>query len=796
MRLGRRPEDEVGAGAADADAAGMAAASEAPEAERKVRRERGSCFMKAGALSARTSAHQVAARTKLEEAPGAPVIACWLRMRGMVWGMRRMWLVGVGFVFCGCAVWAQAQYPFQNADLPVEERITNLLATMTLEEKIAVLGTSTAVPRLGVPNAGNSEGLHGLVQRSLGGLGQQTTIPATQFAQVVGMARTWDADVIRKAGEVQGTEARWIYNHQEKYKRTPPPWIVWGPNADLARDPRWGRIDESYGEDPYFDGTMATAFIHGMQGDDSKYWRVAALLKHFLANSNEHRRYGSSSDFDERLFWEYYSVPFRMGFEEGGAKSYMASYNAWGQVPMTVNPVLKSIVAGEWGVDGIVSTDTGAVRNMVAKHRYFPGMEEAGAACIKGGVNQFLDGYRDGLRAALKDGLISEGDLDMVLRGKYRVVFRLGLLDPASQVSYSKPGSDEKPWRTEVHKQVALQVARESVVLLKNAGELLPLDRAKVKTIAVYGPRANGVMLGLYNGHPPYKVSPVDGLRKKAGDAIKINVDGGFMSDPTSAARASDVAVVFVGNDPTCNRRLIIANFGSDDSWCETPSDGMENSDRRSIKLEQEALIRQVYAANPWTIAVLLADFPYTINWTNEHVPAILLMSQNAQEAGTAIADVLFGDYNPAGLTVVTWPRSLDQLPPMLDYNICHRHTYLYFQGEPLYPFGYGLSYTAFRYSNLRVRSARLTKSGSVTVSVDVTNTGKRAGDEVVEMYVEHEGSRVVRPGKELKGFRRIGLQPGATATVEFELASKTLAWWNSARHEFEVESDRVKVLV
>ena len=710
--------------------------------------------------------------------------------------MRRIWLVGAWLVVCGLVGWAQERYPFLNPALPVEERITNLLAAMTLEEKIAALGRSTAVPRLGVPNAGNSEGLHGLVQRSLGGLRQEKTIPTTQFAQVVGMGRTWDADLIRKAGEVQGTEARWIYNHEEKYKRTPPPLIVWGPNADLARDARWGRIDESYGEDPYFVGTMATAFVRGMQGEDPKYWRAAALLKHFLANSNEHGRYGSSSDFDERLFREYYSVPFRMAFEEGGAKSFMASYNAWNQIPMTVNPVLKTIVAGEWGVDGILSTDAGAVRNMVAKHRYFPDMEEAVAACIKIGVNQFLDGYQDGLRAALKDGLVTEKDVDAALRGKYRVVIRLGLLDPPAQVSYSKPGSDEEPWRTEAHKQVALQVARESVVLLKNAGNLLPLDMTKVKSIAVYGPRANSVMLGMYSGEPPYTVSPVEGLRKKVGNAVRINTGGGFLTDPTAAARSSDVAIVFVGNDPTCNRRVIVANFGSDDSWCETPSEGMENSDRRSLRLEQEDLIRQVYAANPRTIVVLLADFPYAIEWTKEHVPAILLLSQNAQEAGTAIADVLFGDYNPAGRTVVTWPRSLDQLPPMLDYNIRHGHTYMYFRGEPLFPFGYGLSYTSFRYSNLRVSAARMSQGATVTVSVEVTNTGSRAGEEVVEMYVEHEGSKVERPQKELKGFRRIALQPGATATVEFPLAAKALAWWDSKRHAFEVENDTVKVLV
>src|SRR6202034_3020384 len=246
---------------------------------------------------------------------------------------------------------AQYKYPFENPNLGTDARIANILSSMTLGEKIAALGTTTAVPRLGIPDAGGSEGLHGLVQRSLGGLRSQKPVPTTQFAQVVGMAQTWNADLIRKAGEVQAVEARWLYNHQDKYQRKPP--IVWGPNSDLARDLRWGRIDESYGEDAFFTGTMASAFAKGMQGDDPKYWRVASLLKHFLANSNENGRYGSSSDFDQRLLREYYSLPFRMAFLQGGASSYMASYNAWNGVPMTVNPILKNIVAGEWGVNGI-----------------------------------------------------------------------------------------------------------------------------------------------------------------------------------------------------------------------------------------------------------------------------------------------------------------------------------------------------------------------------------------------------------------------------------------------------------
>ena len=694
----------------------------------------------------------------------------------------------------GVPISAQNKYPFQNPDLDREARITNILSLMTLEEKIAALGTTTAVPRLGIPDAGGSEGLHGLVQRSLGGLGGQKPVPTTQFAQVVGMAQTWDAGLIHQAGEVQAVEARWLYNHPDKYQRKP--LIVWGPNTDLARDPRWGRIDESYGEDAFFTGAMAAAFAKGMQGDDPKYWRVASLLKHFLANSNENGRYGSSSDFDQRLLREYYSLSFRMAFLQGGASSYMASYNAWNGVPMTVNPILKNIVAGEWGVNGIVSTDAGAVHNMVTKHRYFPDMTQAVAACVKVGVNQFLDGYQEGLRGALESKAVTEQDMDAALRGKFRVVLRLGLLDPPGLVPYAKSDSSEEPWQTDAHKAVALQVAHESIVLLKNEGRVLPLDRGKIKSVAVYGPRANKVLLGLYSGEPPYTVSPLDGLRKKLGPGVKINMGAGFMTDIGAAAKASDVAIVFVGNDPTCNRASIIANFDRDDSSCETPGEGMENSDRRSLALEQEDLIKDVYAANPRTIVVLLSDYPYAINWTNAHVPAILQMSQNAQEAGTAIADVLFGDYNPAGRLVVTWPQSLDQLPPMLDYNLRHGRTYMYFKGEPLYPFGYGLSYTTFRYANLKTSAPSISRDGETTVSVDVENTGDRAGDEVVQLYVKHEGSRVTRPSKELRGFERIALAPHETKTVRMNLKADSLSYWDEQAGRFVVEGEPVRIMV
>ncbi len=318
----------------------------------------------------------------------------------------------------------QASYPFDDPSLPMEKRIDNLLSLMTVEEKIHCLGTDTGVPRLGVPSFGSSEGIHGVVQREP--RGKREPITTTQFPQPPGMGESWDPELVRKAGGVEGYEARFI-TQTAKYDRQI--LMLWGPQSDLARDPRWGRSEEVYGEDPFFNGTMTTAFTRGLQGDDPKYWQAAALLKHFLANSNEDHRNASSSNFDERLFWEYYSVPFRMAFQDGGAKAVMASYNAWNGTTMAVNPILRTILRDKWGVD-VFSSDGGAVTLLVNPRHLYPNQEAAVVACIKNGINQFLDKYQDEATAAIKDGSLKESDIDAVLRGKFRVTIRLGLLDP------------------------------------------------------------------------------------------------------------------------------------------------------------------------------------------------------------------------------------------------------------------------------------------------------------------------------------------------------------------------------
>ncbi|HEY1766280.1 MAG TPA: glycoside hydrolase family 3 C-terminal domain-containing protein [Terracidiphilus sp.] len=700
------------------------------------------------------------------------------------------------FSFACAAVYAQSpKYPFNDPALPVEKRIDNLLSLMTVGEKIDCLGTNTGVPRLRVPNYGFSEGIHGVVQREA--RGSLLPITTTQFPQPPGMGESWDPEMVRQAGDVEGYEARFI-TQTAKYDRQI--LMLWGPQSDLARDPRWGRSEEVYGEDPFFNGTMAVAFIKGLQGDDPKYWQAAALLKHFLANSNEDHRDSSSSNFDQRLFWEYYSVPFRMGFEEGGARAVMASYNAWNGTTMAVNPILRSIVRDKWGVD-VISSDGGAVRLLVDPRHLYPNQKEAVVACLKAGINQFLDRYQDETKQALKDGEITEAEIDALLRAKFRVTVRLGLLDPPEMVPYSKIKDSPEPWNTDRDRAVSKKIALESVVLLKNDNHFLPLKKDGIKSIAVIGPLADSVHWDWYGGTPPYAVTPLQGIKEEAGPGVKVNYAAEELgNEAVKAAKASDVAVVVIGNDPTCGPDMAHDWYHTVDGGgtlaCTVPSDGREGRDRESIALAQEQLVKQVFAANPKTVVILVSSFPFAINWSQEHVPAILHMAHASQDEGDALAAVLFGDYNPGGHLVVTWPRSLDQEPPMMDYNIRDGRTYMYFKGEPLYPFGFGLSYTTFRYSNLRTSAPRLGKDGAVTVSVDVTNTGSRSGDAVVEMYVKHLGTKVEQPREALKGFKRVTLEPNETKTVEIPLKASTLAWWDEKLPGFRVEAEPISVMI
>jgi beta-glucosidase len=688
-----------------------------------------------------------------------------------------------------------AQTPtFRDPALPAEERITNLLSLMTQDEKLQALGGfDSGVARLSVPGFGASEGIHGLVQRGMPEWGMPM-ITTTQFPQPPGMGSSWNPDLVRRAGGVQGREARYV-THTAKYKHSV--LMVWGPQADLARDPRWGRSEEVYGEDPFHAGVMATAFARGIQGNDPRYWQAAPLLKHFLANSNENGRMSSNSQFDERLFWEYYSAPFRMTFEEAGANAVMASYNAWNGTPMTLHPVLRDVLIGKWGVQ-VISSDGGAVQNLWEEWKVVPDQKAAVVGALKAGINQYLDKALDELRTALKEGLVTEAELDEGLRRKFRVSLKLGLLDPPEIVPYTRAHEGPAPWDGPEHLAVSKAMALESIVLLKNDGGALPLRKSAIKSIAVVGPRADSVHWDWYGGTPPHAITPLQGIRDAVGPGVTVSyAPDDEAGAAVKAAAAADVAIVVVGNHPTCGPNMGKEwTKGGDTVPCADPGEGREGRDRETLALSQEELVRKVHAVNRRTVVALVSSFPYTITWSQEHVPAIVHMAHSSQDEGWALAQVLFGDYNPGGHTVVTWPMSQDQLPPMMDYDIRHGRTYMYAKGTPLYPFGHGLSYTTFQFSGLRTDTPALAPDGQLVVSVDVTNTGPAAGDAVPQLYVQHLGSKVERPALQLAGFERVPLAPGETKAVRIPLRASQLAYWDTGRKAFVVEEEAVRLMI
>ncbi len=682
------------------------------------------------------------------------------------------------------------EYPFQDTELPDEERLDNLISLMTLDEKIDHLSSRLpGIPRLGVQGTRFVEGLHGLALSGVAnwavrGKGEA---PTTTFPQAIGLAQMWDPVLHEKIAAWEAYETRYLAQNKD-YKSAG--LIVLAPNADLGRDIRWGRTEECYGEDSYLASVLVSAYVKGLQGDHPKYWKTASLMKHFLANSNENNRFINSSDFDERLFREYYSYPFYKGVVEGGSRAFMAAYNKYNGIPCTVHPMLKNITVNEWGQDGIICTDGGAFTHLVNSHKYYDNFPEAAAECIKAGITVFLDNYIPALREALDKGLVSEEEIDEAVRGTLRVMLRLGLIDNSPENPYDSIGIEDttKPWT----KQEAIDLAREatvkSAVLMKNDG-LLPLNKNEITSVAVIGPSANLVVSDWYSGTPPYKVSILNGIRNAAGENIEVRFAQSNKADSAViAARESDVAIVCIGNHPL--------SYGLGWGQNHVYSDGREEVDRQAISIEQEDLVKLVRAANPNTVLIMVSSFPYAINWSKENIPAILHITQSSQELGNGVADIVFGEVSPAGRLVQTWSSSIDHLLPILDYNIRNGRTYMYNRHEPLFPFGHGLSYTSFEYSDLVIDRKTIQDGETVNVSLTVKNSGSVNSDEVVQLYVSFPDSKVERPVKALKGFRRIHIPAGESIKVTIPLVTDELRYWNKEKHDFVLEKGQLKLMV
>jgi beta-glucosidase len=681
-------------------------------------------------------------------------------------------------------------YPFQDIRLSEDERIKNLISLLTIDEKINSLSTMLSIPRLGIKGTHTVEGLHGLAYSGPANWAVKgaKASPTTTFSQAIGLAQMWDPELLQRVADWEANESRYLAQNK---KFGTAGLIVFAPNADMGRDIRWGRTEECYGEDPYLTGVLTTAFVKGLQGNNPTYWKTASLMKHFLANSNENNRSFNSSDFDERLFREYYSYGFYKGVTEGGSQAYMAAYNKYNGVPCTVSPVLRNVTMKDWGLRGIISTDGGAFKQLITTHAYYPSLPVAAAECIKAGITMFLDDYRSSVKEALAKSLITEKEIEEAIYGNFRVLLKLGMMDSSEKNPYTGIGVADTiaPWS----KQEAMDLVREStvksIVLLKNNGEILPLNKEKIKSIAIIGPSANSVISDWYSGTPPYKISILKGIKNSVGENVIIRFASGNKADSAViAAKESDVAIVCIGNHPL--------SYGLDWGKNYVTSDGREDVDRQAISLEQEDLVKLVLAANPKTVLVLVSSFPYAINWSKDNVPAILHVSQSSQELGTAISDVIFGKVSPSGRLVQTWITSIDQLPPILDYNIRNGRTYMYKKNKPLFPFGFGLTYTSFKYSDLKPEKSSIKENEEVNLNFSLQNTGKNASDEVIQLYVSFPESKVDRPAIALKGFKRVYVKKGETVTVSIPLKAADLTYWDTQKQSFVLEKSRVKFFI
>ena len=707
--------------------------------------------------------------------------------------------LGVAF----SAMLSAQEYPFQDPKLSEDERLDNAVSLMTIEEKIGTI-VGQGVPRLGIANPGATEAIHGIVRGgdadlpNLGNAGQfgggwpgrpaPKYTNSTAFPQAYGIGETWDREMAYIVGDVMSYEAR-FYSKDAPYKSL----ILWAPNADLARDPRWGRTEESFGEDPYLVGELVAAEVKGIQGSDPRYWRGAALMKHFLANSNEDNRYKTDSRFDEKLFREYYSYGFWKG-ARAGAMSLMTAYNAYNGVPCIANSFIKEILIDEWGMKGTIVDDAGALPflYMPQMHGYAKDVNEAVQMALDAGLSRFIDSRFEQVKAAWDAGFLSEATVNERTKANLRTMLKLGLMDAECPYDQQSFGSEEDlPWERQEFKDKARLVTQKSIVLLKNEKNILPIDIQKVKKIAVFGNRAEKVLKDWYGAKPSYRVSPLEGIQAKvAGTDVEVKFQR-WDSDGSAQelAKWADVCIVCVGNHPGTSPDWDSQSVQSPWAYGTVAGDGREALDRRSLQLETEDLIKVVWQANHNTVVTLISSFPFAINWTAKHVPGIVHLTQCSQELGNALADVLFGDYNPAGRLTQTWVSDILDLPNMLDYDIRHGRTYMYAKAKPIYPFGYGLSYTRFKYSRMKVK-----KDGdNYVVSFRLKNTGKRDGEEVVQLYAKFRGDDA---SKRLRGFQRVAVKAGETVDVVITVPADDLKLWDTSSHSWAFRGKRVKLLV
>jgi len=746
-----------------------------------------------------------------------------------------------------CLVAAAQQFPYQDPKLPVEQRVADLISRMTLEEKIAQLEgawenrqfhpnpqtmfidekgnflparaavlmkygvgeisrpsegrgpremaeyTNTVQKwikentRLGIPVLFHDECLHGHV-----------AIKGTSYPQAIALASTWDPAPVKDVFSATAAEVRARGAHH-----------CLAPVLDLARDPRWGRTEETYGEDPYLTSRIGVAAIEGFQGvgpfiDGS---HVMATAKHFAVHGQpEAGTNVAPGNYSERVIREYFLKPFEASVKEAHVDSVMPSYNEIDGIPSHSNKhLLDDILRQEWGFNGVVVSDYFGAAELIRVHHIVGSNDAAAKIALESGVDMelpFIETF-DTLIDQIKQGKISERFVDRALARVLRAKVLTGLFENP----YVDPQKAEAISNSPEHQQLALKAAHEAIILLKNEKNLLPLDKSKYKRIAIIGPNAADVHLGGYSGKPGRGVSLLEGIQHKVGNSAEVlyaegckitetlpdwDADKVVLGDPAfnakripeavSVAKRADIVILAIGGNEQTSREAWAANH---------------QGDRDSLDLlgNQDDLAKAIVATGKPVIVFLQHGRPNSINYIAEHVPAIVEGWYLGQEGGTAMADVLFGDYNPAGKLPITVPRSVGQLPAYYYQKPSAKREYLGSTTQPLYPFGWGLSYSTFKYTDLKVSPASIGPQGPAKVSVNITNTGKIAGDEVAQLYIRNEVSSVTRPVKELRGFRRVTLNPGETKTVEFTLGPDELSFLNREMQRV-VEPGTFKLMV
>ncbi len=660
---------------------------------------------------------------------------------------------------------------YLDTSLSFSERADDLVGLMTLQEKVSQMVHGAAgIERLGIPDYNWwNECIHGVARAGV----------ATVFPQSIGLAATWNTELMSRVATVISDEARAKYHDKlrkgeegERYYGL----TFWSPNINIVRDPRWGRSQETYGEDPYLTARMGVVFTKGIQGDDPKYLKTAACGKHYAVHSGpEPLRHEFDAVVDERDLRETYLPAFEALVREAKVEAIMSAYSGVNGTPCTANSrLLQEILRDEWGFDGHVVSDCGAVCDLWRKHKYVETPIEASVEAVRAGCDLNCGQSYPHICRAVRLGTLDEKIVDRAVRRLMITRLRLGMFDPPEMVPFTDLPIEIN--NCAEHRELAREAALQSMVLLRNENNALPLDK-NIKRLAVIGPLADDPVapMGNYEGSASDVVTPLEGIRRAVGPDTEVRYEKGcelvrgrwISSDAIIAANKADVIVMVLGLSPALEGE-------AGDSALATLAAGGDRTDL-ILPGPQERLLETICAIGKPVVLVLMGGSSLAIPWAGENVPAIVMSWYGGEEAGAAVAEVLFGDCNPAGRLPLTFYRSVDQLPEFTDYRMAGR-TYRYFDGEVVYPFGHGLSYTTFGYDELSISPASAKADEEITISARVTNTGELAGDEVVQLYVRDVEASVPVAIRSLAGFRRIHLAPGESQQVSFTLEPKQLS--------------------